>query len=609
MPGWWSRHTPKFVTCLREGYSAKTFSKDLVAGLTVAVIALPLAMALGIASIPQGVADSLRAVHPWLSPPAMGLYTVVIAGLLISLLGGSRTQIGGPTAAFIPIVFAICSEHGYAGLAVATAMSGLMLVVGGVAGLGRYIKFIPYPVETGFTAGIAVTILASQLKDFFGLVILGPDGKLQSVPADFVPKLAMLFSHFDTFNWRAASVGAGSLLALILFQRFAPRVPRALIVMAAATLAVWALGWNTRTEIFDGEHTRYVVDTIESRYGSIPSSLPAPRLEGFTWNLVREMVPAAFTIALLGAIESLLSAVVADGMTGHRHRSDQELVAQGVANIGSAFFFGLPATGAIARTTANIKAGARTPVAGVLHAVFVLAIMLLVAPLAKLVPLPTLAAILIMVAVNIAQVDEFRYLLRAPRADIVVLLATFVLTVFTDLTIGVGVGVVLASLMFMKKMADSAADPRYRELEDASPDVADPKDPARLQQRVVPAGVEVFEINGPLFFGVADRLKDVLSGMTRTPKVFILRMRYTFHIDASGMHGLEEFHHKCRRRGTVLLLAGVHAQPLFEMTRMGLVDEIGLPNIFEDLDGALARARELVAHPTEPATHVHQRSS
>lgn len=591
------RFEPELLVCLKEGYTLRALGRDALAGLTVAVIALPLAMALGIASIPQNVADSLSHDYPWLTPPAMGLFTVVVAGLLISLLGGSRVQIGGPTAAFIPIVFAISLGHGYAGLAVATLMAGIFLVAGGWLGLGRYIKFIPYPVETGFTAGIAVTILVSQVKDLMGLTILNQDGGLATIPADFVPKVALLAAHLDTINWHAAGVGIGSLAFLLVMQRLAPRAPRALIVIVAASLAVWGMGWHATTATIDGTHARPLVETIGSRFGGIPSSLPSPDLPGFSWSLVREMVPSALTIALLCAIESLLSAVVADGMTGDRHRPDQELIAQGAANIGSALLFGLPATGAIARTTANIKAGGRTPVAGVLHALFVLGIMLSAASLAKAVPLPTLAAVLVVVALNIAQVDEFRSLLRAPRHDVAVLLATFLLTVFTDLTIGVGVGVVLASVLFMKRMADAAADPRikaYADNEDTgAPDAADPKDPARIQQRIIPPGVEVFEINGPLFFGVVDRLKDVLRGTTRPPSVFILRMRLTFHIDASGMHSLDEFHHKCRRGGTRLLLAGVHAQPLFEMTRMGLVDRIGLENIFEDLDDALARSREL----------------
>ncbi|MCC6427003.1 MAG: sulfate permease [Phycisphaerales bacterium] len=591
----WARCTPTFITCLREGYSRRLFGRDALSGLTVAVIALPLAMALGIASIPQNIADSLRETYPWLSPPAMGLYTVVIAGFLISLLGGSRVQVGGPTAAFIPIVFAICSEHGYAGLALATFMAGLILLATGLLGLGRYIKFIPYPVETGFTAGIAVTILASQAKDFLGLSILNEQGAPATVPADFIPKLAVLWANMGTINWHSAALGAGCLAALIIMQKLIPRAPRALMVMALSTAVVTVLGWHTATSVFDGVHARPVVETIGSRFGGIPSSLPAPAMPGFSWSLVREMVPSAFTIALLGAIESLLSAVVADGMTGHRHKSDQELIGQGVANIASSFFFGLPATGAIARTTANVKAGGQTPVAGLMHAVFVLIFMLAMAPLAKMVPLPALAAILVMVAANIAQVDEFRYLMRAPKSDVIVLLATFLLTVFTDLTIGVGVGVVLAALLFMKSMADASTDPRFREPEEAPADTPDPKDPAKLQQRFVPQGVEVFEINGPFFFGVADRLKDVLREMSRTPKVFILRMRHTFHIDASGMHALEEFYEKCHRHGTQLVLAGVHAQPLFEMTRIGLVDRVGLDNIFEDLDDALARAREIAA--------------
>lgn len=594
MSTWAVRHTPKLLTCLKEGYNRKSFLGDLAAGLTVAVIALPLAMALGIASIPQNVADDLQRIHPWLTPPAMGLFTAVIAGFLISALGGSRVQIGGPTAAFIPIVFGIASMHGYQGLVVATLMAGVIVILMGLFKFGQLIKYIPYPVTTGFTAGIAVTIFASQIKDFLGLTILNDEGRPAIIPVDFVPKLRLLFSHIESISWHATIVGAGSLLLLILFRRFAPRVPGAIVAVVFSAALVSAMGWSKSTELFDGAHARPLVETIGTRFGSIPQGLPAPNAPQFTLEMIRQLIPSAMTIAILCAIESLLSAVVADGMTGYRHRSDQELVAQGLANIGSAFFFGLPATGAIARTAANIKNGGRTPIAGMLHAVFILIFMLALAPLAKSIPLASLAAILIVVAWNIAEVDHFRTLLRAPAPDIMVLLATFGLTVFTDLTIGVGVGMVLAAFLFMKRMAETSTIDTVRDEIDQEPDTPDPKDPGALLEKKIPHGVEVYEINGPFFFGVADRLKDTLSRIERPPKVFILRMRYVPHIDATGMHALEEFHIKCHRQGTILLLGGVHAHPLFMMARSGLLERIGEQNMFETLDDALVRAREIV---------------
>ncbi len=588
-----SRYTPKLLIALREGYRGRDFVRDAVAGLTVAVIALPLAMALGIASIPQSVADSLRtdgAYHGLnLSPPALGLFTAVVAGFVISALGGSRVQIGGPTAAFIPIVFAIAAEHGYEGLATATLMAGVIVVLMGLFRFGQLIKFIPYPVTTGFTAGIAVTIVASQLRDFFGLT--AHDASVLALPPEFVPKLRVLAEHASTINWHATAIAAGSLALLIVLRRFAPRVPGAIVAVAASVALVSILGWD---KAGGGP-----VETIGSRFAGIPSSLPRPHLPRIDWSLVRDLIPSATTIALLCAIESLLSAVVADGMTGQRHKSDQELVAQGLANVASTFVFGLPATGAIARTVANIKSGGRTPVAGMLHALFLLAFMLALAPLAKLIPLATLAAVLLVVAWNISEVDHFRALLRAPIHDVLVLLTTFGLTVFTDLTVGVGVGMVLASLLFMKRMADATniAGVRDELASGQESDAPDPKDPGAIDRRSVPPGVEVFEINGPFFFGVADRLKDTLNQFERPPKVFILRLRYVPHIDATGLHALDEFLIKCRRQHTRLLLGGVHAQPLFEFVRNGFDQRVGLDNIFENLDDALARAREIVAAP------------
>lgn len=598
------RHTPELITSLRQGYSSKRFLNDALAGLTVAIIALPLAMALGIASIPENVAAELQQRYPSLilSPPALGLYTAVVAGFLISAFGGSRVQIGGPTAAFIPIVFSIAAQHGYEGLATATIMAGVIVLIMGLFRFGAMIKFIPYPVTTGFTAGIAVSILASQLQSFLGLRVLDrATGRPLTVPAEFVPKLQLLARHAESISWPSLGIGIASLVILAVMRKLIPRIPGAIVVVVLGAVFVHFMGWADTTGFTliaaDGTAiARPAVETIGTRFTQgIPPMLPTPHLPMFSPELVRELILPATTIALLCAIESLLSAVVADGMTGHRHKSDQELVGQGIANIASACIFGLPATGAIARTVANIKNGGGTPVAGILHAVFLLLFMIVLAPLAKLVPLPSLAAILVMVAWNISEIDHFRALLRAPKSDVAVLLTTFGLTVFADLTIAVAVGMILASMLFMKRMADVSNIAGVKaELEDGhEPDAPDPKDPGAVAERRIPPGVEIFEINGPFFFGVADRLKDTLSQLERPPKVFILRMRYVPHIDATGLHALEEFLMKCRRQGTALLLGGVHAQPMFEFVRVGFDREIGPENIFENLDEALAKAREL----------------
>ena len=574
-----SHYTPKLLVCLREGYSRKDFLHDLLAGITVGIIALPLAMAFGIASIPEHVAAAAG-----VSPPAMGLYTAVVAGFLISALGGSRVQIGGPTGAFIVIVYGIASKHGYAGLATSTLMAGVIVILMGLARFGAMIKFIPYPVTTGFTTGIAVIIASSQVKDFFGL-------KMGGVPPEFVEKWKVYFEHAKDWDPTTGIVGIGSLILLIVLRQTVPRIPWGIVAVIAGSLAVYLLGLP--------------VETIGSKFGEIPRTLPTPHLPPFSLELMRDLIPEATTIALLAAIESLLSAVVADGMTGGRHKADCELVGLGIANIGSVFFGGIPATGAIARTTANVKSGGRTPIAGIIHAVVLMLVMLLLAPLAARIPLATLAAILLMVAWNMSEIDHFRYLLRAPRSDIIVLFTTFGLTVFTDLTIAVGVGMVLASMLFMKRMADVSGVQvisAEQNDDDGGEELGIAKDPHAVVRREIPAGVEVYEINGPFFFGVADRLQDTLRGLEKPPKVFVLRMRRVPAIDATGMHALKEFYYKCRSRGTKLLLAGVHAQPLYALMNVGFDKEIGRANLFETIEAALDHARQLVgaAAPNPP---------
>src|SRR5687768_1394097 len=563
---------PKSVIVFREGYTLPTFWHDLAAGVTVGVIALPLAMAFAINSGP-----GLK--------PEVGLYTAIVGGFLISLLGGSRVQVAGPTGAFMPILYLIVQRHGYDGLAIATVMAGAILIVLGIARLGGMIKFIPYPVTTGFTAGIAVIIFSTQMKDFFGLRMDG------APPPEFVGKWHAYWQAFRAHgaNGYATVVAVGGVVVIALLRRLAPRVPGAIVAVILASVAVAAFNLEARG-----------VETIGSKFGGIPRTLPTPTIQwvhAITLDKVRTLIPEATTIALLAAIESLLCCVVADGMTGGRHRSDVELCAQGVGNIASICFGGIPATGAIARTAANVKSGGRTPVAGMIHAAFVLLCMLLLAPLAARIPMPVFASVLVVVAWNMSERDHFTHLFKAPRSDVAVLLTTFGLTVLTDLTIAVGVGMVLAAMLFMKRMIEVT---NVGALRDEMSEANGADDPNAISLRDVPKGVEVYEINGPFFFGVADRLKDTLRRIERPPKVFILRMRRVTSVDATGLHALDEFHDKCRKQHTRLLLAGVHAQPMFAMTKYDLLDKIGEGNMFEDIDDALNAAREMVGQAAQP---------
>ena len=584
---------PKSLVCLRDGSSKRFFLNDIVAGLTVGVIAIPLALAFAIAS------------HV---PPERGLYTAIVAGFLVSLLGGSRVAIAGPTGAFVVIIAGVVDQFGYEGLALASLMAGVILLIMGIFKFGAMIKFIPYPVTTGFTSGIALIIFSQQMKEFFGMAAPAD----RPIPSDFVGQwsdYAWYLTH-NRFGYAATAISIGSLAALVLLRRFAPRVPSYIVAVVLATAVVAAFGLDRR----------FGVATIESKFGTaanpsgIPQKLPtlslpdlskagegaAQQAKPSVFTTIKRLIPAATTIALLAAIESLLCAVVADGMTGGRHKSNLELCAQGAANIGSICFGGIPATGAIARTAANVKSGGRTPVAGMVHAVTVLAVMLLLAPYAGKIPLAALAAVLVIVAWNMAEIDHFRTIFKAPRSDIAVLLTTFGLTVFTDLTIAVGVGMVLASMLFMKRMSEVTNVGGMREEIDDADDRSLEADPNALDLRDVPPHTEVFEITGPFFFGVADRLKDTLAGLERPPKVFILRMRRVPAIDASGMHALDEFFNKCKRQGTTMLLSGVHAQPMFALAKYGLLDRVGEENMFGNVDDALNRAREIEGLPPQP---------
>lgn len=555
---------PKSLVCLREGYTRDGLLRDLLAGLVVGIVALPLALAFAIAS---GV------------PPERGLYTAIVAGFLISALGGSRVQIGGPTGAFVVIVYGIVAKYGYEGLVLCTMMAGVILIVMGLARMGALIKFIPYPVVTGFTSGIAVIIFSSQIKDLLGL-------RMGAVPPEFLDKW-LAYSHaVATVDWTAVAVAAGTLAILLLWPRVSRLVPAPFVAMVAATVAVQLLDLP--------------VETIGSRFGAVPSHLPTPHWPGMPSFDIRELVSPAITVALLAAIESLLSAVVADGMIGTRHKSNMELVAQGVANIASPLFGGIPATGAIARTATNVRTGGRTPLAGIVHALTLMLILVFAAPWAAKVPLASLAAILVVVSYHMSEWRSFATLLRAPKSDIFVLVVTFALTIFVDLTVAVQVGVVAASLLFMRRMAEvTNIEGVTTELSDASatdnPDEITQvlRRKRTLAGRVIPHGVEVYAVNGPFFFGAADKLRDVTGEIAKPPKVFILRMRDVPAIDATGIHALEQVAAKCAARGTVLILSEVREQPRGALLRARM-DQL-LANRATTLDEALAQAAEIVS--------------
>jgi sulfate permease, SulP family len=510
----WQSFTPKLIIVWREGQLAKLWRTDMLAGLTVAIVALPLAMALGIASG---------------ASPSQGLITAVIAGFLISLLGGSRVQVGGPTGAFVVIVAGVIAAHGYSGLVLATLLAGVLLIVAGYTGLGKLIRFIPMPVVTGFTSGIAVIIATSQVGDFLGLAA----GK---APADFLGKWAAYFAVLGTIHAPTVAVGGATLAIIVLLRRYAPQWPAFLIALVIAALAVVLL--------------HLPVSTVGERFPNMPTGIPAPHWPQMSLALIRHVLPSAFTIAFLAGIEALLSAVVADGMTGYSHRSGQELVAQGVANLASALFGGLPATGAIARTATNIRAGGRTPIAGLFHAMFLLLFLLFAGRLIAYVPMAALAAILLVVAWGMSEFDRFRSLLSTDAGERALLLLTFGLTVLVDLTVAIGVGVTLASLLFMARMSETAG------LMPTDQSVDDP-----AQRAALPKGVEVFRFGGPMFFGVAGEMLEVLHRSGLTPKIIVLRMELVPYIDSSGARALESIVRQAHRNGTRVMLCDLRPQP------------------------------------------------
>jgi SulP family sulfate permease len=548
---------PKLFDTLRN-YNTRQFGNDLMAGLIVGVVALPLAIAFAIAS---GVS------------PEKGLFTAIIAGFIISALGGSRVQIGGPTGAFIVIVYGIVQKYGVDDLIIATFMAGIMLILMGFARFGTVIKFIPHPLITGFTSGIALIIFSSEIKDFLGL-------KMGAVPSGFIEKWSSYFRNLFSFNIYALILASITVIIIILWPRITHKIPGSLIAILVTTAIV---------PVF-----HFPVETIGSRFGSIPSSLPEPSIPRLDLQTIKNLVQPAFTIALLGGIESLLSAVVSDGMIGGRHRSNMELVAQGTANIFSSLFGGIPATGAIARTATNVKNGGRTPVAGMVHALTLLLIMAAIGRWAALIPMATLAGILVVVAYNMSEWENFLSVLKGPRSDAVVLVTTFLLTVLVDLTVAIEVGMVMAAFLFMRNMIKFT---EVSKLTGQGVDEAeDESDPEAIGNYEIPKEIEVFEINGPLFFGAAYKFTDAIKFLEKPPKVLIIRMRNVPIIDATGIHVLKQVHREAKSRGTKIVLSGVSSeQVLEELKNSRLLFAIGKANIAQNLEKALLRSRSILA--------------
>ncbi len=544
---------PKLIDTLKN-YSREQFYKDLIAGIIVGVVALPLAIAFAIAS---GVS------------PEKGIFTAIIAGLVISALGGSRVQIGGPTGAFIVVVYGIVQQFGISGLIVATFIAGILLIIMGLTKLGNAIKYIPYPLIIGFTTGIAVIIFSSEVKDFLGL-------KMGSVPADFISKWLAYGHHLASVNFYAAAIGIFTLMVVLLWPKITHKVPGSLIAIIVTTFVV--------------SFFHLPVETIGSRFGAIPSSLPKPVIPGVSFAVIQQLIRPAITIALLGSIESLLSAVVADGMIGGNHRSNTELIAQGLANICSSIFGGIPATGAIARTATNIKNGGRTPVAGMIHALTLLVIMLFVGKWAALIPMATLAGILIVVAWNMSELENFISVSKGSKSDAAVLITTFGLTILVDLTVAIEIGMILAAFLFMRKMMQASSV-------EQSVFTANQVSDELFDSQVIPAGVDVFEINGPLFFGAAYKFKDAMKMLEKPAQVLIIRMRNVPVIDATGIRVLKEVNTATKKHGTKLILAEVNSlQVTGELKKARLLFQIGKGNIKDTFENALKRANDILDH-------------
>lgn len=547
--------TPKLFVLLREGISKKQLSRDILSGIIVGIVALPLAIAFAIAS---GVS------------PEKGLITAIVAGFIISFLGGSRVQIGGPTGAFIIIVYGIVQEHGVGGLTIATFLAGFLIIAMGLARLGNYLRFIPYPLIVGFTSGIAVVIFSTQIKDFFGL-------QMNETPAELAEKWVAYFQHFNTANLIATAIAISTVIISLNFHRITTKIPGSLVAIVGSTLLVYYL--------------KLPVETIATRFGEIPNNISLPQVPQINFAIIKDLIQPAVAIALLGAIESLLSAVVADGMIGGRHRSNMELVAQGTGNVLSALFGGIPATGAIARTATNIRNGGRTPISGIVHAVFLLLIMLLFAPVAKLIPLSCLAGILVVVSYHMSEWRHFVHLLKSNRLDVAVLLTTFFLTVFFDLILAIEIGMILSSFIFMKRMSEATTVASAGNTAGAKPES---EQTFEEELSHIPPKTMLYEINGPLFFGASQKFQEILSDLNQAPKVLIVRMRHVPFIDATGINTLQQFHQRLASRGTTIVISGANRTVKAELLKAGMYQVLNKRNILNNIDEAVERAKEIL---------------
>lgn len=544
---------PKFFSLVKT-FTKEQIIKDITAGVVVAIIALPLSIALAIASG---------------ATPEKGLHTAIIAGFLISFLGGSRVQIGGPTGAFVIIVFNIIQKYGYDGLLVATIMAGFFLIIFGLLKLGTFIRLIPYPITTGFTSGIAVVIFTTQIKDFLGLSI-------DKMPSGFISMWKIFLLNIHSINYWAFGIALASLTLILLWPKITDKIPGSLVAVILSSIFVYFFNMP--------------VETIGSRFGEISSSLPSISIPQVSIEQIEHLIMPAMTIALLAGIESLLSAVVADGMIGGAHRPNTELIAQGVANIASASFGGLPATGAIARTAANVNNGGRTPLAGMTHAVVLLVMLVLLMPLAKYIPMAALAAILVFVAYNMSEWHSFKMLLKAPKSDITVLLVTFFLTVLIDLVVAIEIGMIFAALLFMKRMSDVTSERLRFSHDKITDDNIELKYFLERKNIHLPKGIGIYEINGPFFFGIADKFLENALQYRKPVPVLIIRMRHVPAMDATALHALRRLLARCKEVGTRMILSEVNEQPMKTMTKARFIDEIGQENITTDFESAAKRA-------------------
>ena len=550
---------PKLFSTLKNGYNKQTLVQDLLAGVIVGIVALPLAIAFGIASG---------------ATPEAGILTAIVAGFIISFFGGSKVQIGGPTGAFIVIVYGIIQEYGMSGLCIATFMAGAFLILMGVLHLGTIIKYIPYPIVVGFTSGIALTIFATQIKDLFGL-------QIESVPAGFIDKWAVYFQNFDTVSWWSLLIGVGSILIIVFTPKISRKIPGSLVAIIVMTIVCLIL----RNLGVEG------IETIGDRF-SISTELPQAEVPKINWESITRLAQPAMVIAMLGAIESLLSAAVADGVIGDRHDSNQELVAQGIANMVSPLIGGIPATGAIARTMTNINNGGRTPVAGIAHAIVLALIYLFLMPLVKFIPMACLAGILVVVSYNMSEWRSFKAILKNPKSDIIVLLVTFFLTVIFDLTVAIEVGVLIACLLCMKRMAETT---NVSVLSDEIDPNADSDVQGNLDHLTIPEGVKVYEINGPYFFGIGNKFEEMMGDMGGRAKVRIIRMRKVPFIDSTGVHNLSNMCKMCSQMGVKVVLSGVNPKVMKVIEDAGMDDVVGKENICSHINLALQRAEQILS--------------